>query len=124
MPRIIAKVRRWLARKKRDIVTGIFHWLAGKKQESKRRHGKAPHDDGRHHAGTEESTQESPAMASHVKTTLSDPGAVPAAAVPTEAQRASGQKLSMCSQCQTFKPPAVSAEYTYRDGHTSHGVAA
>ena len=50
------------------------------------------------------------AMASHVKTTLSDPGAVPAAAVPTEAQRASGQKLSMCSQCQTFKPPAVSAE--------------
>lgn len=46
------------------------------------------------------------ALASHVKTTLTDPGAVPAAAVPTQAQRESGQKLSMCSQCQTFKPPA------------------
>jgi hypothetical protein len=45
------------------------------------------------------------ALASHVKTTLSDPGAVPAAAVPTQVQRQSAQKLSMCSQCQTFKPP-------------------
>lgn len=45
------------------------------------------------------------ALASHVKTTLTDPGAVPTAAVPTAVQRASAQKLSMCSQCQTFKPP-------------------
>jgi DHHC palmitoyltransferase len=44
-------------------------------------------------------------LASHVKTSLTDPGAVPAAAVPTEMQRASQKKLSMCSQCQTFKPP-------------------
>jgi hypothetical protein len=44
-------------------------------------------------------------LASHVKTTLSDPGSVPASAVPTEIQRMSNHKLSMCSQCQTFKPP-------------------
>jgi hypothetical protein len=44
------------------------------------------------------------ALACHVKTTLSDPGSVPASAVPTEAQR-KYDKLSMCSQCQTFKPP-------------------
>ena len=44
------------------------------------------------------------ALACHVKTTLTDPGAVPASAVPTEAQR-KNDKLSMCSQCQTFKPP-------------------
>jgi DHHC palmitoyltransferase len=44
-------------------------------------------------------------LASHGKTSLTDPGAVPAAAVPTEAQRLSQRKLSMCSQCQTFKPP-------------------
>lgn len=45
------------------------------------------------------------ALASHVKTSLTDPGAVPTAAVPTQEQRSSAQKLSMCSQCQTFKPP-------------------
>jgi hypothetical protein len=44
------------------------------------------------------------ALASHVKTTLTDPGSVPPSAVPTEAQRKS-DRLSMCSQCQTFKPP-------------------
>eukprot|EP00934_Nitzschia_sp_Nitz4_P006372 Nitzschia sp. Nitz4//scaffold73_size107353//60799//62213//NITZ4_004322-RA/size107353-snap-gene-0.94-mRNA-1//1//CDS//3329557482//6362//frame0 len=44
------------------------------------------------------------AIASHVKTTLTDPGSVPPSAVPTEAQRRN-DKLSMCSQCQTFKPP-------------------
>lgn len=44
-------------------------------------------------------------LASHVKTSLTDPGGVPTAAVPTQEQRLSGQKLSMCSQCQTFKPP-------------------
>ena len=58
----------------------------------------------------------SAALACHVKTTLTDPGSVPASAVPTEEQRlltASATattsphgtfKLSMCSQCQTFKP--------------------
>jgi palmitoyltransferase ZDHHC3/7/25 len=44
------------------------------------------------------------ALASHAKTTLTDPGTIPASAVPTELQRKS-DKLSMCSQCQTFKPP-------------------
>jgi len=44
------------------------------------------------------------ALASHAKTTLTDPGAIPAAAVPTEEQRQQ-EKLNMCSQCQTFKPP-------------------
>jgi palmitoyltransferase ZDHHC3/7/25 len=48
------------------------------------------------------------ALSSHVKTTLTDPGSVPTSAVPTESQRSQAQqqlKLSMCSQCQTFKPP-------------------
>jgi palmitoyltransferase ZDHHC3/7/25 len=47
------------------------------------------------------------ALACHVKTTLTDPGSVPASAVPTHQQRLnpSTTKLSMCSQCQTFKPP-------------------
>lgn len=44
------------------------------------------------------------ALACHVKTTLTDPGSVPPSAVPTEAQR-KNNRLSMCSQCQTFKPP-------------------
>mmetsp|Transcript_33170 Transcript_33170/g.50047 ORF Transcript_33170/g.50047 Transcript_33170/m.50047 type:complete len:387 (-) Transcript_33170:65-1225(-) len=44
------------------------------------------------------------ALASHAKTTLTDPGSIPAAAVPTEEQRKE-EKLNMCSQCQTFKPP-------------------
>jgi hypothetical protein len=44
------------------------------------------------------------ALACHIKTTLTDPGSVPPSAVPTEAQR-KNDKLSMCSQCQTFKPP-------------------
>lgn len=45
------------------------------------------------------------ALSCHVKTMLSDPGSVPASAVPTEIQRNTNDKLSMCSQCQTFKPP-------------------
>jgi len=45
------------------------------------------------------------ALATHAKTSLTDPGSVPASAVPTEAQRRQHTKLSMCSQCQTFKPP-------------------
>ena len=44
-------------------------------------------------------------LACHVKTTLTDPGSVPEAAVPTDVQRRMHSKLSMCSQCQTFKPP-------------------
>lgn len=43
------------------------------------------------------------ALASHAKTTFTDPGAVPQAAIPIEATAASSH--SMCSQCQTFKPP-------------------
>ena len=46
------------------------------------------------------------ALAAHAKTSLTDPGSVPASAVPTEEQRRQhNAKLSMCSQCQTFKPP-------------------
>lgn len=49
------------------------------------------------------------ALASHAKTTFTDPGSVPQAAVPNEATRREmgtpDQPLSMCSQCQTFKPP-------------------
>lgn len=44
------------------------------------------------------------ALAAHAKTTLTDPGSIPASAVPTEEQRRF-EKLNMCSQCQTFKPP-------------------
>lgn len=45
------------------------------------------------------------ALSCHVKTSLTDPGSVPASAVPTAEQRRANTKLSMCSQCQTFKPP-------------------
>jgi palmitoyltransferase ZDHHC3/7/25 len=49
------------------------------------------------------------ALASHAKTTFTDPGCVPQAAVPNERMRREmgtpDQPLSMCSQCQTFKPP-------------------
>jgi len=45
------------------------------------------------------------ALACHIKTTFTDPGSVPASAVPTEVLRNTSEKLSMCSQCQTFKPP-------------------
>lgn len=50
------------------------------------------------------------ALATHLKTSLTDPGSVPASAVPTIQQRSSyyqnhNHKLSMCSQCQTYKPP-------------------
>ena len=46
------------------------------------------------------------ALACHAKTQLTDPGSVPLSAVPTAHQRQTQSKLSMCSQCQTFKPPA------------------
>ncbi len=49
------------------------------------------------------------ALASHAKTTFTDPGSVPQAAVPNERTRREmgtpDAPLSMCSQCQTFKPP-------------------
>jgi len=45
------------------------------------------------------------ALSCHVKTTFTDPGSIPASAVPTELQRKTSERLSMCSQCQTFKPP-------------------
>ena len=47
-------------------------------------------------------------LASHAKTSLTDPGAIPQSAVPPEeVRKAMGRDntLSMCSQCQTFKPP-------------------
>ena len=46
------------------------------------------------------------ALASHAKTSLTDPGTVPKAAVPCETQRQTQISHSMCGQCQTFKPPA------------------
>ena len=49
------------------------------------------------------------ALACHAKTTFTDPGSVPQAAVPNERMRREmgtpDSPLSMCSQCQTFKPP-------------------
>jgi hypothetical protein len=49
------------------------------------------------------------ALACHAKTTFTDPGSVPQSAVPNERMRREmgtpDMPLSMCSQCQTFKPP-------------------
>jgi hypothetical protein len=45
------------------------------------------------------------ALACHAKTSLSDPGSVPVAAIPSERQRLMKDSHSMCGQCQTFKPP-------------------
>jgi palmitoyltransferase ZDHHC3/7/25 len=45
------------------------------------------------------------ALACHAKTSLSDPGSVPLAAIPSERQRLMKDSHSMCGQCQTFKPP-------------------
>lgn len=45
------------------------------------------------------------ALASHAKTSLTDPGSVPKAAVPQEEQRRENPSHIMCGQCQTFKPP-------------------
>ena len=45
------------------------------------------------------------ALSSHAKTSLTDPGSVPRAAVPQEEQRRENPSHSMCGQCQTFKPP-------------------
>ncbi len=46
-------------------------------------------------------------LASHAKTQFSDPGTVPASAQPVEAYRRRNPStpLTMCSQCQSFKPP-------------------
>lgn len=46
------------------------------------------------------------ALACHAKTSLTDPGSVPQAAVPMENERQYSASHSMCGQCQTFKPPA------------------
>ena len=45
------------------------------------------------------------ALASHAKTSLTDPGSVPLQAIPSERQRMLRDSHSMCGQCQTFKPP-------------------
>lgn len=45
------------------------------------------------------------ALACHAKTSLTDPGSVPLAAIPSERQRLLKDSHSMCGQCQTFKPP-------------------
>jgi DHHC palmitoyltransferase len=47
------------------------------------------------------------AVACHVKTSWTDPGSVPASAVPTQdhRRRSNHTKLSMCTQCQSYKPP-------------------
>jgi DHHC palmitoyltransferase len=49
------------------------------------------------------------ALACHAKTTFTDPGSIPQSAVPNERMRREmgtpDMPLSMCSQCQTFKPP-------------------
>ena len=44
-------------------------------------------------------------LASHAKTSLTDPGSVPIQAIPSERQRLLRDSHSMCGQCQTFKPP-------------------
>ena len=44
-------------------------------------------------------------LASHAKTSLTDPGSVPMQAIPSERQRLLKDSHSMCGQCQTFKPP-------------------
>ncbi len=46
-------------------------------------------------------------LASHAKTQFTDPGTVPASAQPVEGFRKMNPQtpLSMCSQCQSFKPP-------------------
>jgi len=45
------------------------------------------------------------ALASHAKTSFTDPGSVPKSAVPVESQRRDSASHSMCGQCHTFKPP-------------------
>mmetsp|Transcript_25581 Transcript_25581/g.29219 ORF Transcript_25581/g.29219 Transcript_25581/m.29219 type:complete len:442 (+) Transcript_25581:63-1388(+) len=44
------------------------------------------------------------ALASHAKTTFSDPGAVPQSAVPTEDVGSNNTEFPMCSVCGTYKP--------------------
>ena len=44
-------------------------------------------------------------LASHAKTSFTDPGSVPVQAIPSERQRLLRDSHSMCGQCQTFKPP-------------------
>jgi len=44
-------------------------------------------------------------VASHFKTTFTDPGSVPESAVPIESSLNTKTCHTMCSQCQTYKPP-------------------
>lgn len=44
-------------------------------------------------------------LASHAKTSWTDPGSVPVQAIPCEQARLLRDSHSMCGQCQTFKPP-------------------
>ena len=46
------------------------------------------------------------ALASHAKTTFTDPGAIPQAAVPRTADAPAQRHMhAMCSHCQAYKPP-------------------
>lgn len=45
------------------------------------------------------------ALWAHLKTMLSDPGAVPSNAHPTTKDMASGLTISMCGRCDGYKPP-------------------
>jgi hypothetical protein len=47
------------------------------------------------------------ALACHVKVTFTDPGTVPVSAQPVQAlqKQKPNEPLTLCSQCQTFKPP-------------------
>lgn len=44
------------------------------------------------------------ALASHAKTTLTDPGSIPLTAVPTEEDGKSRSDFPVCTVCQTYKP--------------------
>jgi hypothetical protein len=45
------------------------------------------------------------ALWSHLKTMMSDPGAVPSNAHPTAKDMSSGMTISMCGRCDGYKPP-------------------
>lgn len=45
------------------------------------------------------------ALASHIKTTLTDPGSIPQSALPTEQDRKLNMTVRICSVCKTYKPP-------------------
>ena len=45
------------------------------------------------------------ALASHAKTTFTDPGAIPQSAVPVDVYTPAAH--AMCSRCQSYKPPGT-----------------